>query len=218
MPTWTFASAQSTSSPFIQIFSVSRIRGLLRVILTPLVQRRRSAIARRASSRTSSAGRSAAMWRGEPAPTQTTGRGTSSVRSIEHAARRRRAGTARRRPARSRCAALDLRPAPATLARRAAGRGATFARSARRSPGTSATTGRPSQTKTSDLTICAELAADGLGGRARAVGVPSRNSSIARLGAGVAQERGDPLDRLGPVAHAPDGSSCHGGSGSRRSL
>ena len=75
-----------------------------------------------------------------------------------------------------------------------------FRRSARRSPGTSATTGASSQTKTSDLTICVEAAPDRVGSR---LGGGSADSELLEpgLGARAAQERGHPLDRLRPRVH-----------------
>ena len=64
----------------------------------------------------------------------------------------------------------------ATRAAFAPATAATFVSSARRSPGTSASVGRPSQMKRSDLTIWPSDAPTAFAA-ARAVGVPSRNSS-----------------------------------------
>ena len=64
----------------------------------------------------------------------------------------------------------------ATRAERAPAAAATFAASARRSPGTSASTGRPSHTNTSVFTISA-ASQPTAAAAAAAVGVPSSNSS-----------------------------------------
>ena len=78
--------------------------------------------------------------------------------------------------------------------------------SARRSPGTSASTNAPSQTNTSDLTICDELAADRLGRVAR-----GRRAARELLDARVDRRR-----REGPSATRSTGSG-HGTSAPRRS-
>ena len=90
-------------------------------------------------------------------------------------------------------------PASAQPARSRRAR-ATLAPSARRSPGTSTTTGRPSQSKTSDLTICASSQPIGACGVARGRR-PLGELLQPCLGAGLAQVAGDALHRLGPVRH-----------------
>ena len=90
-------------------------------------------------------------------------------------ARRPEAETARPRPARSRSpprtsAARAIRASAAPAAR------AILSRSARRSPGTSATTGRPSQTTTIDLTIWA-IGQPAARAASSAVAVPDSSSS-----------------------------------------
>ena len=71
------------------------------------------------------------------------------------------------------------------------------ASSARRSPGTSASTKAPSQTSTSDLTICDSSQPTAFAA-SRAVGVPASNSSIRASTAAAREDGRDALDGLGP--------------------
>ena len=137
------------------------------------------------------------MWVGEPAPIQTS-RVQERVCSSRTVVDRRRAGTARPRRARIRSPRRPrARGRPAPIRRPTAA--ATFASSARRSPGTSASTDAPSQTKTTDFSDLVERAADRprglLGGRR-----PLGELLDRRLDRGGAQLARDPLDRLGPHA------------------
>ena len=79
---------------------------------------------------------------------------------------------------------------------------ATFARSTRRSPGTSTTTGRPSQRTTIDLTIW-PIGQPAARAASSAVAVPDSSSSSLASAPAARRSASDPLDGLGPVqAHA----------------
>ena len=131
-----WASAQSTSSPFIQIFSVSciaappsqgrMVRGLLDDVHRPS----------RATSRTQ-LGRAKRGHVPRRAGADPDDACESSVRSIEDARRRARAGTARPRPARSR-SPRALRPARAIRRRSRRRRRRSSPRRRAGRPGTSA--------------------------------------------------------------------------------
>ena len=137
-----------------------------------------------------------------PAPTQTTGaREERALDEDRHAGGRRE-----RRHARpgSKPVAATTSGGRATRASAAPAAAATLAGSARRSPGTSASTGRSSQMKTSDFTIwsrshpIASAAPCAVGGR--------RELLEPRLRTRGAEEDGDALDGLGP-RHRVD---CYG--------
>src|SRR5579884_498885 len=114
------------------------------------------------------------MCVGVPAPTQTR-LCWSSVRSISAATTSRRGNGAT--PPGSKPVASTTSSARAMRASRAPSSRATFRCSTRRSPGTSARTYAPSQTRTSDLTICSSLQ-PAARAASSALGVPSGNSSI----------------------------------------
>ncbi len=114
------------------------------------------------------------MCRSEPAPIHSTG--WDKQRSLdEDGVDVRRAETAPPRPARSRSPRAPPRCRRSARTSLPAAR-AIFAASARRSPGTSASTERPSQSKTSDLTIWPSSQPTACAA-SFAVGVPSGNSS-----------------------------------------
>ena len=94
----------------------------------------------------------------------------------------------------------------AIVTRRASTRRATFPVSALRSPGTSAMTGIPSHTSTSDLTICPSVQPIASAARLRRGG-RGRQLLKPRLGAGLAEKAGDALDRLRPLHDATHPSS-----------
>jgi hypothetical protein len=113
------------------------------------------------------------MWLLEPAPIQTTGC-ASSVRSMKTEATRgsgKGATAPGSNPVASRTSSV-----PAIRAVGLPAASAIFVASARRSPGTSTTTVRPAQSKTSDFTICERLQPMARAA-STAVGVPSANSS-----------------------------------------
>src|SRR6476659_4569281 len=113
------------------------------------------------------------MWRSEPAPIQTRSwtRSSPAISTCETPG----AGKGATPPG-SKPVAAWTSSGRATRAYRVPAAAATLFSSARRSPGTSASVGRPSQTKTRDLTICPREAPTALAA-APAVGVPSGNSS-----------------------------------------
>ena len=147
------------------------------------------------------------MWRSEPRRPR---RAVPEERSLdEHDGRRARAGTAPRprlEPGRGDDLLRASRRAPAG---RSTSR-AIFPVSALRSPGTSATTGAPSQTRTSDLTIWPSVQPMA-SAAACAVGVSVANSSSRASAPVVAEEDGDALDGLGPGRHSVEpGTSRRG--------
>src|SRR6266508_1429102 len=126
------------------------------------------------ATRTSSAAGSPAMCRADPAPTQSRPP-TSRLRSISTRSTRR-SGKGATAPG-AYPVASSTSAAPATRAFAAPARAATFCGSARRSPGTSTRTGRPSHSKSSDLTIWRNSQPTARAASS-AVGVPVANSSI----------------------------------------
>src|SRR5918996_1284570 len=124
-------------------------------------------------SRTRSAGARPALWRSEPAPIQTSSwaRRLLSIRTVSM----RGSGNGATPPAGKPVASATASGA-ADLTRRQPAARPTLPASARLSPGTMTTIARPSQEKTSDLTIWlsgAPVAREA----SSAVGVPSANSS-----------------------------------------
>src|SRR3954471_1141300 len=113
------------------------------------------------------------MWRSEPAPIQTRSWPRSSPAISTCATPGAGKGAT---PPGSNPVAARTSSGRATRAYRVPAAAATLFSSARRSPGTRARVGRPSQTKTRDLTICAREAPTAFAA-ASAVGVPSGNSS-----------------------------------------
>ena len=177
-------SSRSSRSPACG--SPSSLSGCARML--PARLSARSTVVAPREARSVERARAPAMCRVEPAPTQTIS--CEQQLALDQDARRRAAaGTARRAPGSKPVAAThlvgardrarSLRPRPRAI----------FAASARRSPGTSASTGAPSQTKTSDLTICAELAADRLRRRPRRSASRPANSSIRASTPLLAQRR-----------------------------
>src|SRR3954470_23784032 len=125
------------------------------------------------------------MWRSEPAPIQTRSwtRSSPAISTCETPGAGKGATPPGSKPVAAWTSsglatrAYRVSAAAATLFSPAVwGAPSPWSAPARRSPGTSASVGRPSQTKTRDLTICAREAPTAVAA-APAVGVPSGNSS-----------------------------------------
>ena len=217
-PTWTFASAQSMNSPFIQIVSVSRIKRSPLGVAARIVCRVLDDVHGPRPGEPDEVGGAGATarCRAEPAPTQTTSCASRlwSIRTRSTPRERERRDGARARsrspprpPPRARSAPSPRRPRARSCPGRRAGR-----------PGRARAPAGSSQTTTIDLTIWSS-GQPAARAASSAVAVSCAELLEPRLGAGLPEEGGDPLDRLGPGRVARGAyrvTSCGGPAASQR--